>query len=560
MIRFRIASTLCAIAALLVTACSGGSHSLLPQSGGKSPAKTLLVDATQLQIVSPLQLVVDKSGAHFSLSGTVHCHGKASGHGEGANDNDDNPYTPSTAQTAAITAFSLDNPCVPGGRVPQVALKTNAAPVPNASPYYIVMQTQGTTSAIAGPGTTSGTSIAFPPANAPLKLSANQTYTFALAQSATTMPTPTPAPACPTYAANNAITPPASLTTAQGSPQAGFMSFKTTLDGTQYAGVYQMQCGPQKKLWYVSLSPGISSYDPSTGTIAHIALPSTVYSSYTIGSDSSGNLYSDNIYVSPAQVVQYNLNTSAATLFPISAPAGSAVPDFYVTGADGYVYAGMHGAPGTEYMVQIQPGGAMTFHAFPLGCDGATNGFLAPDGTMWISDRKCGFVQFNPSTNTFVTHPITPSNTPMTELAMGPDGAIYGATYPYNNNLSTYLERLDPVSNTISQYALPPEINGVDGIVTGSDGNLWLSADAVKIQQFGCCQQMIWTGGDLVRLNVSTGVMTEYSTTVVGVNSGSGYNSGSAPGVLMIGPDGRIYGISGAQRNIATIDPALAGP
>jgi hypothetical protein len=392
-----------------------------------------------------------------------------------------------------------------------------------------------------------------------------------LGEGGLTVPTPTPSPSptptplvvanCPSYAGSTRLAPPASLTTVSASPPPGFFSFTSTSSDPDGPAQY-MSCGPQKKLWILTMGQALDSYDPTSNAIAAFAGAPINTQLTTPGGDDFGDVYVNGSYNGSGQVTQYNAaaGSSSGKGLTISTPQGNVAVNFFITGADGNEWGGgTAGTPAsgeTQYMVRIQPNGASTTFAVPSGCE-PDNAVVAPDGTMWIGDSYCGFVHFDPSTGVFTTHPIGTGRNTMTQIAMGADGALYGATLPSGTNLNTAIERYDPISGNLTQYPLPAEINYVISIVAGSDGNLWLSGAAATLSNGSCC---FYKGGYVVRLNINTATMTEYSTTVVGTNNTDNQYVPSSPSVMVVGPDGNLYGVSGTEHNIMKIVPSIAGP
>ncbi len=177
-----------------------------------------------------------------------------------------------------------------------------------------------------------------------------------------------------------------------------------------------------------------------------------------------------------------------------------------VDGGDGCMYASEPGAAdiyGFSLTTTICPTGTFPGSNTPVGL------VKGPDGNIWYADSS-GTVGYFSIPGHVITQMAATGGANPSYLTVGSDGHIW-FTVPngsYVQNVST--------SGTLSaQYPMPSSIGGLGGIVSGSDGALWVAGGA----------------GGIARVTTS-GVVTTYS---------QGLGPTDDPFAMATGPDGNIW-------------------
>jgi hypothetical protein len=540
-------------AAVLIAGCSGGSSTLPSTSGapssGSSSAKGFNGTVTHtfaistlaafhernesVEFVSILQLAVNGGNASFAPYG--HDRDCSFEHSNGAGNNgwndgfSDGPiYSPSGNVSFAIPGFTMPDPC--------------QSQAPDAGNYYVleVSLPDLDVSAIAGPGSNTNATLTFPPANAALSMNANGMYAFVLVRTTGTLPTPappTPAPACPN---NTTIaSPPPSLKStpapATTAAPSGFFTFYS-----QPNPATALACDPQtRQIYGTSTTPGFFAFNPSTGTATYLSA-GTSFGSSTIAAGGNGNLYLDPGPIKGPELIESSPDGSQQSQISLGSIASL---EALVTGSDGNVYAAAVGGEPTIF--QVTPSGTVTPFAEPAPCTLVTAAAADAHGNLYFADAGCGILKMTTGGAFTVLDPAAIADSIAT-LAVGPDGAVY-----YGSQSVGGIVRVDATSGVATPFPMPAAANSVLAIVPGADGNLWFSADNLS----GGAH----SGGVIARLDLTTGAVAMWPTTIAGTNDPGGTGQ-TAPLHLVAGPGGDFYGATNSgEFNLVKIDPSVTG-
>lgn len=220
------------------------------------------------------------------------------------------------------------------------------------------------------------------------------------------------------------------------------------------------------------------------------------------------------------------------TEFPI-ATAGSE-PGAIVQGPDGNMwFAEFH----ANQIVRVTPSGQMTSFPVPTGGSGPGGIAVGPDGNLWFTETladKIGKItpsgtitEFSLPTNENIG--ADPASAP-SAIAAGPDGGVWFTLQFADNTGHSYIGRIDPSTDAITEYPALTSNSTPDGIAAG-DGAMWFTE---------------LSGDKIGRIDLSTHAVTEFSVPT----------AGSEPADITRGPDGAMWFTEASANQIGRIDPS----
>jgi streptogramin lyase len=202
------------------------------------------------------------------------------------------------------------------------------------------------------------------------------------------------------------------------------------------------------------------------------------------------------------------LVTSAGIAAPVVVPGDRAFPESLSSSSDGTLYIGRAGdggivrsRPGSQSEIWIAPGAYGSRSIFGVLVDERA-------GTLWVcSDDMTAYGIASPGTGKSalkgfdlksgrgkVSAEMPGDNRFCTDIAVAPDGGVYVS------EATGSILKLAADSRTFQIYASDPQLEDVDGIAFGSDGNLYVNT---------------YAGGGLFRIDVKdapAGKITKLST------------------------------------------------
>ncbi|HEX4793282.1 MAG TPA: hypothetical protein VH370_05800 [Humisphaera sp.] len=160
--------------------------------------------------------------------------------------------------------------------------------------------------------------------------------------------------------------------------------------------------------------------------------------------------------------------------FPAAPPGSNELGDLTATaGADGNIWI-LDG--GSTRIVRITHSGATT--QFPLPAKSDLIAIAAgPDGNIWFADDALNKIgKITPAgklTEFSVSKSIGLAPGPATTLVAGPDGNLWFTAFDERSSASL-IGRITP-QGAVTTFAVPNSVDEIDGITRGPDGNLWFS-------------------------------------------------------------------------------------
>lgn len=261
--------------------------------------------------------------------------------------------------------------------------------------------------------------------------------------------------------------------------------------------------GPDGKLWFTMYSKAkFGTIDPITKAITEYPLTPGTNESFGMAVDAQKNVWiANNI-----GLTKINPLTYAVTDYPIS----------------GGAYALSLGGDGNLYFTQLGAGkvGKFDLTTFtPTIYDPPTASSM-PGGIVRGNDGKLYFTMENAdkigvldpaNNNTITEYYVGSSGVHPFQIAIAADGNIWFTEYTGN------IGKFDVTTHTITEYTTPTPDSNPYGIFAGSDGNIWFTQHSAN---------------NLARVNIQTGVITEYSIIPT---------AGSGPYGIVGGIDGNIW-------------------
>jgi virginiamycin B lyase len=354
-----------------------------------------------------------------------------------------------------------------------------------------------------GPGTVSGTTIAFTASSATVQLTAGVTYDLALFTVASALPT-----ASPTATPSPTPTPAATLPPSPGTvieyplPNVDALAITVGPDGnlwftttysigkmtttgtvtlykipTAFPAPQSIVTGPDGNLWFAESSGGKIGKITTSGVITEypVLIPAKPQLN-AIAAGPDGNLWftvEDLDFSAQYQVERIGKITTAGAITEYPGPsytvhlngiAAGADGNLWFTQSNGYIGKITTAGTATQYGVPLQPnlglitpgpGGALWYSAQGLGDTGAGS-----YGDVGFIDTSGKVTHFE-----FSQHYYGPG------IATGTDGNLWlGELQGYN------IAKMTP-SGTLSEYAVPSHSHPMF-VTAGPDGNVWFTTRA----------------------------------------------------------------------------------
>jgi streptogramin lyase len=154
---------------------------------------------------------------------------------------------------------------------------------------------------------------------------------------------------------------------------------------------------------------------------------------------------------------------------------------------------------------------------------------LSPGGDLWFtieSSLKVGMV--NPRTHAIATFSLPPGGFTLGGIVSGPDGDLW---ITENQVFGGAIEQLNPVTHAVREYAIAARGATPGAITVGPDGNLWFTDGQA-------------TAGSIGKLNRRTHAITEFRLPFPATLGG-----------ITAGPDGNIWFTEMDRAQIGVLDP-----
>ncbi len=261
--------------------------------------------------------------------------------------------------------------------------------------------------------------------------------------------------------------------------------------------------------------------------------------------------------------------TPATNAFSVLASTNVQAPQGVAVASDGSVWFTNSG-PNT--IGKIEPSGAVTSFAIPTAGSNPWGIVQGPDGNMWFTEYNTGKIGRITMAGV-ITEYTQPISTPL-QITVGPDGRMWFSAFQ-----GSQIGAIDTNGNW-QVYALPKAGTSLNGIGTGSDGNVWfldaqygnpgvgmISATGQSITYpigmanaqpaqiaagpaGGNAQWFTQGNGNIGKVTTS-GVVTSYPAT----------SSQANPNGIVTGPDGNLWFTEAGCGALGTIDtsPSVYG-
>jgi virginiamycin B lyase len=166
----------------------------------------------------------------------------------------------------------------------------------------------------------------------------------------------------------------------------------------------------------------------------------------------------------------------------------------------------------------------------------------APNGTFWTADQGTGNVDsFNPSTQTYTTYAVDPSDQGPYGVAVDAQGNVWFADGPQ-------IGELTPTTSNVQLFTSGLEANAnVTSIVAGQSGTMWFYDQGTN--QSLNVGQPSWFGS----ISTTTDAITEYATPDDATPTNP---DGQAYMQMILGPDGAIWFLDGSGAAVGRISAA----
>ena len=197
--------------------------------------------------------------------------------------------------------------------------------------------------------------------------------------------------------------------------------------------------------------------------------------------------------------------TPEGVITEYAVPPGSGLQDI-TTGPDGNVW---FAASTARTVSRVTPAGVITPFTLPDVGAHAREITTGDDGNLWLTDNSDQLWRVTPQ-GVPTPFPLSgPSGKAPWGITAGPDGNVWFTTAATAGNS---VGRITP-AGVITEFPLPTPLSHPHGIVTGSDGNLWVAL-----------------GSGAVARVTPAGVITEFPI-----------GHPSSPNQIVSGPDGNLW-------------------
>lgn len=296
-------------------------------------------------------------------------------------------------------------------------------------------------------------------------------------------------------------------------------------------GPYRVTTGPDGAIWFTEVYYNKIGRITTTGTISEFPLPADWWA-FDITAGQDGALW----FTESNDLLQSKVGrittTGVLTEFPLP-------PDYPASiiraGSDGALWFTISTTASIPYyrIGRITTAGVVTTYPLPTPADWILDLTPGPDGALWFTAHFVHPDRDTPdlyeigriTTAGVITEYVMPVYNYPYAITTGPDGALWFTEFPY-----AWTAKIPPpqtgndkigrmtTAGVITEYTLPYNFNGLNGITAGPDGALWftnysaVSSDNCKISRL-----------------TPTWVLTEYDTPC------------SLHELIIPGPDGALW-------------------
>jgi virginiamycin B lyase len=165
--------------------------------------------------------------------------------------------------------------------------------------------------------------------------------------------------------------------------------------------------------------------------------------------------------------------------------------------AGGGGYASLASVPLNNIVGRLSPDGVITEFSTPTPESAPTSIKIAPDGTIWFTERAGNKIgRLDPQTGEITEFDIPSASAAPTGIAVARDGTVW-----FTEKMASKIGRFDPKAQKFTEYPTPNPNAEPSTVVVDAQGNIWFDE----------------RGADTInRMNPGTGEITSFKVTTQG--------------------------------------------
>lgn len=225
---------------------------------------------------------------------------------------------------------------------------------------------------------------------------------------------------------------------------------------------------------------------------------------------------------------EINPTTHSISEFPLGQPG---TPVAITSGPDGNLWFTVSNGFPRAAIGEINPA-THTINEFQTDGGPLVSITTGPDGLLWFTAEASNAIGvINPTTHSINYISVSTDPTNPTQIISGPGGKLWFTQLGSTSNPAAInpgeIGELDPATDAVTEFALPPGFSAPTSITVEPDGNLWF----LDVTSAGN-----GLTAEIARLNPTTGAITEYSIGPTQSQGGGFFFPSIVPG-----PDGKIW-------------------